>query len=102
MSPRKRHHIRFWALSLERAEDTLNKALNSGSTSIGRGSARRPCGSSAGTRDTGISLTKLTFQVTHATDSDTNAERDFHPWRAAETVRRHPSEVRWKPGKANA
>ena len=31
----------------------------------------------AGTRDTGISLTKLTFQVTHATDSDTNAERDF-------------------------
>jgi LssY C-terminus len=26
MSPRKRHHIRFWALSLERAEDTLNKA----------------------------------------------------------------------------
>ena len=26
MSPRKRHHIRFWALSLECAEDTLNKA----------------------------------------------------------------------------
>jgi LssY C-terminus len=31
----------------------------------------------AGTRDTGFSLTRLTFQVTHATDSDTNAERDF-------------------------
>jgi hypothetical protein len=30
----------------------------------------------AGTRDTGFSLTWLTFQVTHATDSDTNAERD--------------------------
>jgi hypothetical protein len=30
----------------------------------------------AGTRDTGLSLTRLTFQITHATDSDTNAERD--------------------------
>jgi hypothetical protein len=31
----------------------------------------------AGTRDTGFSLTWLTFQVTHATDADTNAERDY-------------------------
>ena len=30
----------------------------------------------AGTRDTGLSLTYLTFQITHATDSDTNVERD--------------------------
>ena len=31
----------------------------------------------AGTKDTGLSLTGLTFQITHATDADTNAERDF-------------------------
>ena len=31
----------------------------------------------AGTKDTGISLTRLTFQITHATDSDTNLERDY-------------------------
>ena len=31
----------------------------------------------AGTKDTGFSLTRLTFQMTHATDSDTNAERDY-------------------------
>ena len=31
----------------------------------------------AGTRDTGLSFTQLTFQITHATDADTNAERDF-------------------------
>ena len=31
----------------------------------------------AGTKDTGFSLTQLTFQFTHATDSDTNAERDY-------------------------
>ncbi len=75
-SPRKRHHVRFWALSVERAEDTVNTAafwLN----------ADRPpfeetvLWVGAGTRDTGFSLTKFTFQVTHATDSDANAERDF-------------------------
>ena len=31
----------------------------------------------AGTKDIGFSLTRLTFQMTHATDSDTNAERDY-------------------------
>jgi hypothetical protein len=31
----------------------------------------------AGTKDTGISLTRLTFQNTHATDLDTNLERDY-------------------------
>jgi hypothetical protein len=75
-SPRKRDHIRFWALSLARAEETLGKSsfwLN----------ADRPPESArvywvgAGTRDTGFSLTRLTFQITHACDSDTNAERDY-------------------------
>jgi hypothetical protein len=75
-SPRKRHHVRFWALSLERAQETINTAafwLN----------ADKPPHDQpalwvgAGTRDTGFSLTRFTFQVTHATDDDTNAERDF-------------------------
>ena len=30
----------------------------------------------SGTRDIGFSLTKFSFQVTDATDADTNAERD--------------------------
>ena len=75
-SPRKRHHVRFWALSLTRAHSTWGAAgfwLNTDrppedETVIWVG---------AGTRDTGLSLTRLTFQITHATDSDTNAERDF-------------------------
>jgi hypothetical protein len=75
-SPRKRHHIRFWALSLARVEDTVGTAkfwLN----------ADRPAENEsvlwvgAGTKDIGLSLTQLTFQITHATDSDTNAERDY-------------------------
>jgi LssY C-terminus len=75
-SPRKRHHIRFWSLSLEHAEGTL------GTASFWMNTDRPPDHArvlwiGAGTRDTGFSLTQLTFQVTHATDSDTNAERDY-------------------------
>ncbi len=76
MSPRKRHHIRFWALSAERVEDALN------TPAFWLNADRPPDGDTviwvgAGTRDTGFSLTKFTFQVTHATDSDADAERDF-------------------------
>jgi hypothetical protein len=75
-SPRRRHHIRFWALSLHHAETTL------GTAQFWRATSRPPDDAcvawvGAGTKDTGFSLTKLTFQITHATDSDTNAERDY-------------------------
>lgn len=75
-SPRKRHHIRFWASDLARAEDAWSTArfwLNTD----------RPPDDAcvlwvgAGIKDTGLSLTQLTFQITHATDSDANAERDY-------------------------
>ena len=75
-SPRKRHHIRFWAANLAYAEDAMSKAsfwLNTD-----RPPAEGPAlWIGAGTKDVGISLTQLTFQITHATDSDTNAERDY-------------------------
>ena len=75
-SPRKRHHIRFWALSLARAEAAV------GTASFWLNTDRPPHNAhvfwvGAGTKDIGFSLTKLTFQITHATDSDTNAERDY-------------------------
>jgi LssY C-terminus len=75
-SPRKRHHIRFWALSTTRAEETL------GTASFWLNTDRPPETArvhwvGAGTRDTGFSLTRLTFQVTHATDTDCDVERDF-------------------------
>jgi hypothetical protein len=75
-SPRKRHHIRFWALSLTHAEGTV------GTASFWLNTDRPPDDArvfwvGAGTKDTGFSLTQLTFQITHATDSDTNTERDF-------------------------
>ena len=75
-SPRKRHHIRFWALSQMRAQATW------GTAAFWLNTERPPDNESvlwvgAGTRDTGLSLTRLSFQITHATDSDTNAEREF-------------------------
>src|SRR5215470_514611 len=75
-SPRKRHHIRFWALSQKRAQESW------GTMEFWRNTQRPPDDESvlwigAGTRDTGLSLTRLSFQITHATDSDTNAERDY-------------------------
>lgn len=74
-SPRQRHHVRFWAQSLERAEEPMASA------SFWLNTDRPPAEAivlwvGAGTKDTGLSLTRLTFQITHATDADTNAERD--------------------------
>ena len=76
MSPRKRHHVRFWALSLERNDEPLNNPafwLNADRPPIGTPALWV----GAGTRDTGLSFTKFTFQFTHATADDVNAERDF-------------------------
>ncbi len=76
MSPRKRHHVRFWALSLERDDEPLNKPefwLNADRPPIDEPALWV----GAGTRDTGLSFTKFTFQFTHATADDVNAERDF-------------------------
>jgi LssY C-terminus len=75
-SPRKRHHIRFWALSQMRAQATWGTAdfwLNTERPP----NDERALWIGAGTRDTGLSLTRLSFQITHATDSDTNTERDY-------------------------
>jgi len=75
-SPRKRHHVRFWSLNLSQVERTL------GTPQFWLKSARPPDDQSAlwvgaATRDTGFALTWLSFQITHATAADTNAERDL-------------------------
>ena len=75
-SPRKRHHVRFWAQDAAHAEAnarSLDFWLNNDKPS-GDGLA---VWVGAGTRDTGLSLTRLTFQITHATDADTNVEREY-------------------------
>lgn len=75
-SPRKRHHVRFWGISIERAHEARD-------TSAFWLASSRPADSEramwigAATKDIGLSLTRFSFQITHATDADTNAERDF-------------------------
>jgi hypothetical protein len=76
MSPRKRHHLRFWSLSLERSDEPLNDPefwLNADRPGL----SEPALWVGAGTRDTGLSFTRFTFQFTHATDNDVNVERDF-------------------------
>ena len=76
-SPRKRHHIRFWGVSLALVlEEKDDPAFWQ--------NGKRPSADDAqvlwlgaGTRDTGLALTHLSFQITHATDRNTDAERDF-------------------------
>jgi hypothetical protein len=75
-SPRKRHHVRFWGKSLDHlpaGPDTASFWLNTDRPADGE----QVLWAGAATKDTGLGLTRLTFQVTHATDSDTNAERNF-------------------------
>jgi hypothetical protein len=74
-SPRQRHHIRFWAMSLTHVADSMTVASFWLNTDKPAGDAR-VLWVGAGTRDTGLGLSRLTFQVTHATDDNTNAERD--------------------------
>jgi hypothetical protein len=81
-SPRRRHHVRFWALSVGRTEAMLGQSSFWLDPSFWLDDGRPTDQGElfwvgAGTKDTGFSLTRLTFQITHATDSDTNAERDF-------------------------
>jgi hypothetical protein len=75
-SPRKRHHIRFWAMSLTAAENTVGSAsfwLNTDRPA----EDERVLWVGAATRDTGLALTPLTFKIAHATDAATSDERDY-------------------------
>ncbi len=76
-SPRKRHHIRFWALAIAHAEETVGTAAFWLNTDRPPEDAR-VLWVGAGTRDTGISLTRLTFQVTHATDDGYERRAGLH------------------------
>jgi hypothetical protein len=75
-SPRRRHHVRFWGREVGEDQADVDDA------SFWLNTDRPPAGADvpwvgAATKDTGLSFTRLTFQVTHATDADTNAERTY-------------------------
>jgi len=74
--PRRRNHVRFWGLPVERAEQTIDTPLF-WLDALRPADDERAVWLGAGTKDIGFSLTWLSFQITHATDVDTNKERDF-------------------------
>jgi hypothetical protein len=104
-SPRERHHVRFWGLPLERAEQALDTAAL-WSKAPRPNEREKVLWVGAATKDIGLSLTRLTFQITHATDVDTNTERDFiiselQSHRVIETVRFHEPGERLAIGRVN-
>jgi len=75
-SPRKRHHVRFWGVPVSRAEQALDTPAFWLDTAL-PAEDEQALWVGAATKDTGFSLTRLSFQITHATDADTNEERDY-------------------------
>jgi hypothetical protein len=74
--PRKRHHVRFWGKDLNQVQSSIDTPefwLNTDKPD----EAHEILWVGTGTRDTGLALSRLTFQFTHATDDDANEERDF-------------------------
>jgi hypothetical protein len=57
--PRKRHHVRFWGLSIERAKETLDTAAF-WLASTRPAETERAIWVGAATKDVGMSLTRLT------------------------------------------
>ena len=104
-SPRKRHHVRFWGRPTMRAEQTIDMPA------FWLGTDRPTADEEAlwvgaATKDIGFSLTRLSFQITHATDDDTNEERDFLVRQLSDrqvvgNVRSHLSGERLEIGKVN-
>jgi hypothetical protein len=104
-SPRKRHHVRFWGRPAGRVEQTIDTpAFWLGTDRPAPDEEALWVG--AATKDTGFSLTRLSFQITHATDDDTNQERDFLVQELVQhgvvrNVRSHLSGERLEIGKVN-
>ncbi len=75
-SPRKRHHVRFWAVPGGEGAQALD-SVSFWLPTPAPDEHERVIWIGAATKGRGFSLTWLSFQITHATDADTNAERDF-------------------------
>lgn len=81
-SPRKRHHIRFWAANIDKELDVHDIAF---------WTRKRPVDMSrpimwigAGTKDIGFGLTSLTYQLSHRIEKDIDTEREHIMQKLAE------------------
>lgn len=74
-SPRKRHHIRFWATNVEKIDDPLNIKFWIKKQKIKHSKAMTWIG--AGSEDVGFAFTKLTYQLSHKVNPNVDLERKY-------------------------
>jgi hypothetical protein len=74
-SPRRRHHIRFWAVNLNPDADPLDFKYWTKKQEVDPMMPLIWIG--AGTEDIGIGFTSLTYQVTHRTNKNIDEEREY-------------------------
>ncbi len=74
-SPRSRHHIRFWAANLDPDADPSDFSYWSKKHAIDP--AKPLIWVGAASKDLGIGLTQLTYQVTHRIDRNVDTEREY-------------------------
>ena len=74
-SPRRRHHVRFWAADIDPEMNLGDFTYWSKKHTIDHSKAHIWIG--AGTLDLGFGLTSLTYQIVHKQDKDIDKERDF-------------------------
>ncbi len=72
-SPRKRHHIRFWATDIDPQDGDLaywirRQNIDPSQSNVWVG---------AGTTDTGFGLQSMTWQISHKVDRDADSEREY-------------------------
>lgn len=74
LSPRRRHHIRFWAANTDQELDIHDISFWNRTAPVDMSKPLMWIG--AGTKDIGFGLTKLTYQLSHRIEKTVDAERD--------------------------
>lgn len=74
-SPRERHHIRFWAANIN--PNTKISDVNYWTKKHPVDLSRSFIWVGAGTKDTGFSFKKLTYQLSHSIDKEIDQERNY-------------------------
>lgn len=74
-SPRKRHHIRFWAANIDPETELGNVRYWVKKHPVDPTTSTIWVG--AGTEDLGLGIKKLTYQISHRTNKEVDTERDY-------------------------
>lgn len=74
-SPRKRHHVRFWGVDVDRIDDPLDIKFWTEKKKINKNDCLNWVG--AGSEDTGFGFSRLTFKISHRVDYKVDNERKY-------------------------